>query len=152
MSFFINRLFTNSGQSVTSFQNARSSQVTVNGKSYSLPNSKSCSVTTKGIICDGKLIVDLQEESKTGEIHVSFAIEGPVERVTTSTGGISVVGDVGSIQNQSGGIEVKGNVTGSDCRSEEQQRKILVSLKHTEVLLLQKLEIGIKVCVSKAFT
>lgn len=102
--------------------------VTVNGKTYNLPNGN-VSVIGNKVYLNGKLVEDCNE-IKQKEITITIegdnntvsleagniTVKGNANDVSTKSGDIEVSGDANDVSTVSGDIEVFGNVRGN-CRS-----------------------------------
>lgn len=84
-------------------------RVSVNGKTYNLPDGK-VSVVNNKVYLNGKLVTDC-DEIKEKEIHIT--IEGDACDVSLDCGEITVKGNCQNVKSSNGNIEIGGDVAGN---------------------------------------
>ena len=102
--------------------------VTVNGKTYNLPNGN-VSVIGSTVYCNGKIVTDCDEfEAKEISIVIqgdnntvssddaNITVNGNANNVSTKSGDIWICGDANDVSAVSGDIEILGTVKGN-CKT-----------------------------------
>lgn len=80
--------------------------VTVNGKTYNIPNGGSVSVIDNVVYCNGKIITDCNKlEAK----EISIVVQGDNNTVSSDLADITVNGNANNVSTKSGDIKINGN-------------------------------------------
>ena len=80
--------------------------VTVNGRTYNLPNNGNVSVIGTIVYFNGKPVVDCEDFE---EKEITIVVNGDNNTVTSDCGNIKVNGNAGNVSTKSGDIEISGN-------------------------------------------
>ncbi len=86
-------------------QYSSNSIISVNGKTYS---GNSCELINDELYIDGKLVDNIDDK------EITINITGDVETLKTTSGKVTVNGDVkNNVRTMSGDVKIKGNVSGN---------------------------------------
>ena len=79
--------------------------VTVNGKTYNLPNGN-VSVIGSIVYCNGKIVTDCDEFE---EKEITIVVQGDNNTVSSDCADITVNGNANNVSTKSGDVEISGN-------------------------------------------